>query len=43
LLVYEAADDGQRRLIAEGSSATRMGTWGDVASAAVPPQKFLDE
>lgn len=41
--MHEAADDGQRRLIAEGTSAPRMGTWGDVPRAAVPPQKFLDE
>jgi len=35
--------EGTRRLIAEAMSATRMGTRGDVPSAAVPPQKFLDE
>jgi hypothetical protein len=39
----EAAHEGTRRLIAEGTPATGVGTWCDAPSAAVPLQKFLDE
>jgi hypothetical protein len=43
LLVHEAAHDGQRRFIAEGVSATRVGARRDLPSGPAPPKQFLDE
>jgi hypothetical protein len=43
VLLDEAAHEGKRRLIAEGMSATSVGTRCDVSSGAVPPQEFLNE
>jgi hypothetical protein len=43
LLVYEAAYDGQRRLIAEGTSASSVGTRLDSPAGAAPPKQLLDE
>jgi len=43
LLVHKAAHDGQRRLIAEGPSATRVGARRDVPGGPVPPKQLLDE
>ena len=39
----EAAHDGQRRLIAEGTAATSVGARRDIPPAAAPPKQLLDE
>jgi hypothetical protein len=43
LLLNEAAYDGPRRLIAEGTSATRGGVRRDIPGGAAPPKQLLDE
>jgi hypothetical protein len=39
----EAAYTGQRRLIADGTSATRMAARRDIAGGTAPPQQLRDE
>ncbi len=39
----EAAYTGQRRLIADGASATRMAARRDIAGGTAPPKRLLDE
>jgi hypothetical protein len=43
LLLHEAAHDGQRRLIAEGTSATSVGARRDIPGGAALPKQLLDE
>jgi hypothetical protein len=43
LLVNKAAHDGQRRLIAEGPSATSVRTWRNIPGGTAPPKQFLDK
>jgi imidazolonepropionase-like amidohydrolase len=43
LLVHEAAHDGQRCLVADGTPAARVGTRRDLPGGAAPPKQFLDE
>jgi hypothetical protein len=43
VLVHEAAHDGQRRLIADGPSATRVGARRDLPAGAALPKQLLDE
>jgi hypothetical protein len=39
----EAAHDGQRRRIADGTSATSVGAWRDIPGGVAPPKQLLDE
>ena len=39
----EAAHNSQRRRIADGPSATRVGAWRDIPASAAPPKQLLDE
>jgi hypothetical protein len=43
LLVHEGAYTGQRRLIADGTPATRMAARRDIPGGTVPPKQLLDE
>jgi len=43
LLVHEAAYTGQRHLIADGASATRVGARPNLPAGAAPPKQLLDE
>jgi hypothetical protein len=43
LLVHEAAHNDSRRLIADGPSATRVGTRRDIPAGTAPPQQLLDK
>jgi hypothetical protein len=41
--VHEAAHDSQRRLMADGPSATRVGARRDIPTGTVPPKPLLDQ
>ncbi len=43
MLLHEAAHEGTRRLIADGTPATSVWTRCEVAGGAVPPEECLDE
>ncbi len=41
--MHEAAHNGQRRLIADGPSATSMRARRDIPAGTAPPKQFLDK